>query len=238
MEGLRSPLELWIPFPGVPKDDAIILTNTLIVVGVIFVVAFLVCRALKLKPGRLQMSLEILVDWLVGMLRGSVGKDGPRYLPFVASLFLFILGSNLIGLIPGFMSPTSNINTNLALALIVVLVATPLVGIQALGLKGYLQHKGGPIAFLSPFVFLFETIGELARPVSLTVRLFTNIKSGDILVLTLIVVFLGMPYNPLIPLLSLISMTFGLFVAFVQAYVFTFLTVVYFAGAAGWGESH
>ena len=87
-------------------------------------------------------------------------------------------------------------------------------------------------------MFLFETIGELARPISLSIRLFTNIKSGDILLLTLIVVFISMPYNPLIPVLSLISMVFALFVAFVQAYVFAFLTVVYFAGASGWGEGH
>jgi F-type H+-transporting ATPase subunit a len=237
MSGLSSPIEFWIPFPGMLRDDAVVITNTLIVVAAIFILSFVVTRALTLKPGRLQTILEMTVDWLTEMLRSSVGDMGPRYLPFVASLFLFILFSNMIGLIPGFVSPTSNINTNLALALLVVLVATPFVGIQVLGLKGYLKHKGGPIVFLSPFVFLFETIGELARPVSLTVRLFTNIKSGDILLLTLIIVFLGMPYNPLIPVLSLISMVFGVFVGFVQAYVFAFLTVVYFAGAAGWGEA-
>ena len=238
MEGLRSPLEFWIPFPGMPKDDAIIITNTLIVVGVIFILSLLATRKMNVKPKRLQGTLEMVVDWLVDMLHSLIGKDGPKYFPIIVSLFLFILFSNLIGLIPGFVSPTSNLNTNLALALIVVLFITPFVGIQSLGLKGYLKHKGGPIAFLAPFVFIFETIGELARPVSLTVRLFTNIKSGDILILTLIVVFIGMPYNPLIPFLSIISMVFGLFVSFVQAYVFAFLAVVYFAGASGWGEEH
>jgi len=238
MEGLRAPLEFWIPFPGLLKDDAVIITNTLIVVGVIFILSLLATRKMTLKPKRLQSVLEMVVDWLVDMLNSLVGKDGVRYFPIVVSLFLFILISNLIGMIPGFVSPTSNLNTNLALALIVVLFVTPFVGIQSLGLKGYLKHKGGPIAFLAPFVFIFETIGELARPVSLTVRLFTNIKSGDILILTLIVVFIGMPYNPLIPFLSIISMVFGLFVSFVQAYVFAFLAVVYFAGASGWGEEH
>jgi F-type H+-transporting ATPase subunit a len=238
MEGLRSPLEFWIPFPGLPKDDAVIITNTLIVVGVIFVLSLLATRKMSMKPKRLQSVLEMVVDWLVDMLNSLIGKDGVRYFPIVVSLFLFILISNLIGLIPGFVSPTSNLNTNLALALIIVLFVTPFVGIQSLGLKGYLKHKGGPIAFLAPFVFLFETIGELARPVSLTVRLFTNIKSGDILIMTLIIVFLAMPYNPLIPILSIISMVFGLFVSFVQAYVFAFLAVVYFAGASGWGEEH
>jgi F-type H+-transporting ATPase subunit a len=237
MEGLKSPIEFWIPFPGVPRDDAVILSNTLLVVALILVLGVLATRRMALKPRKLQNLLEMVTDWLVDMLSSIIGKDGPRYLPFVASLFLFILFSNLIGLIPGFVSPTSNINTNLALALIVVFLATPFVGIQLLGLKGYLRHKGGPIAFLAPFVFVFETIGELARPVSLAVRLFTNVKSGDILVLTLIVIFLGMPYNPLTPILSLISLTFGVFVGFVQAYVFAFLTVVYFAGASGWGEA-
>ncbi len=238
MEGLTAPIEFWIPFPGLPKSDAIIITNTLIVVGLIFILSLLATRKMGLVPKRLQSTLEMVVDWLVDLLNSLIGKDGTRYFPIVVSLFLFILFSNLIGLIPGFVSPTSNLNTNLALALIVVLFVTPFVGIQTLGIKGYLKHKGGPIAFLAPFVFLFETIGELARPVSLTVRLFTNIKSGDILILTLIVVFLSMPYNPLIPVLSIISMLFGLFVSFVQAYVFAFLAVVYFAGASGWGEAH
>jgi F-type H+-transporting ATPase subunit a len=238
MEGLKVPIEFWIPFPGVGKEEAIILTNTLIVVAVVLGLSILATRRMTLKPKGLQNLLEIVTDWLVEMLQNMVGRNGPRYIPFIASLFLFILFSNIIGLIPGFVSPTSNINTNLALAAVVVFVATPLVGIRALGLKGYLKEKGGPILFLSPFVFMFETIGELARPVSLSIRLFTNIKSGDILLLTLIVVFIGMPYNPLIPVLSLISMVFGLFVAFVQAYVFAFLTVVYFAGASGWGEGH
>ncbi|MEO0108788.1 MAG: F0F1 ATP synthase subunit A [candidate division WOR-3 bacterium] len=236
MEGLRVPLEFWLPLPGIAKEEAVIVTNTLIVAVLIFVGSLLVTRAARRNPGALQTSLEILIDWLLDMLRTSIGKTGQRYLPFVASLFLFILFSNIIGLIPGFVSPTSNVNTNLALALLVVLLATPIVGVQQLGLLGYLRHKGGPIPYLAPFVFLFETIGELARPVSLTIRLFTNIRSGDILLLTLIVVFMGMPYNPIVPLLSLLSLTFGLFVAFVQAYVFTFLTVVYFAGASGWGE--
>jgi len=239
MEGLKAPIEFWIPFPNMIKDDAIIVTNTLIVVALIFILSLLATRRMSMKrPGGLQSIFEMVTDWLVEMLTSLIGKDGARYLPIIASLFLFILFSNLIGLIPGFVSPTSNLNTNLALALIVVLFVTPFVGIQSLGLKKYLQHKGGPIAFLAPFVFVFETVGELARPVSLTVRLFTNIKSGDILILTLIVVFLGMPYNPLIPVLSIISMMFVLFVAFVQAYVFAFLAVVYFAGASGWGEEH
>lgn len=239
MEGLNAPLELWVPFPGMIKNDAIIITNTLIVVALIFILSFLATRRMSVKsPRGLQNIFEMVIDWLVEMLRSLIGRQGARYLPIVASLFLFILFSNLIGLIPGFVSPTSNLNTNLALALIVVIFATPYVGIQSLGIKGYLKHKGGPIAFLAPFVFIFETIGELARPVSLTVRLFTNIKSGDILILTLIVVFLGMPYNPLIPVLSIISMMFAFFVSLVQAYVFAFLAVVYFAGAAGWGEEH
>jgi F-type H+-transporting ATPase subunit a len=239
MEGLKPPLEFWIPFPGLPKGDAVIITNTLIVVGVIFILSLIATRRMSIKkPRGLQSMLEMVVDWLVDMLHSLIGKDGPKYFPIVVSLFLFILFSNLIGLIPGFVSPTSNLNTNLAIALIVVLFVTPFVGIQTLGLKGYLKHKGGPIAFLAPFVFIFETIGELARPVSLTVRLFTNIKSGDILIMTLIIVFLGMPYNPLIPFLSIISMAFGLFVSFIQAYVFAFLAAVYFAGASGWGEEH
>jgi len=233
MEGLKAPLEFWLPIPGLTRDSAIIFNNTLIVMVVILLFSVLVTRRLRMKPGRRQILLESAWEWLDGIMKSSVGPAGSRYLPLIVSLFLFILISNLIGLVPGFVSPTSNINTNLSLAIIVVFIATPYVGIRTTGLKGYLKHKAGPIPFLSPFVFIFETIGELARPISLTIRLFTNIKSGDILIMTLIVVALGMPYNILIPVLSLIALAFGLFVSFIQAYVFAFLSIIYFSLAVG-----
>jgi F-type H+-transporting ATPase subunit a len=233
MEGLKAPLEFGLPIPGLTRGDSIIFTNTLIVMAIIFLVSVLVTRRLKLRPNRLQILLETVWEWLAGIMKTSVGPVGSKYLPLIVSLFLFILFSNLIGLVPGFVSPTSNINTNLALAVIIVFIATPFVGIRTNGLGGYLKQKAGPIKALSPFVFIFETIGELARPISLTIRLFTNVKSGDILIMTLIVVALGMPYNILIPVLSIIALAFGLFVSFIQAYVFAFLSIIYFSLAVG-----
>jgi F-type H+-transporting ATPase subunit a len=237
MHDLQVPLLFWIPFPGLDKEDCTILTNTLLVCGLLLVLSLLATRKMKMKPGALQNALEMLTDWLLEMLRSIIGPEGPRYLPLVASLFLFIFVANLISPVPGLLAPTSSINTIIPLAAIVFLM-TPAVGIRILGLKGYLKHKAGPIPFLAPFVFLFESIGELARPVSLTIRLFTNIKAGDILLLTLMLVFVKTPTDPLVPLLSFMAMGFGIFVAFIQAYVFAFLTVVYFASASGWGESN
>ncbi len=235
MHDLQVPLLLWIPFPGLDKEDCAILTNTLLVCMLLLVLSVLAIRNIRMKPGRLQNALEMLTDWLLEMLRSIIGPEGPRYFPLVASLFLFVFAANLISPVPGLLAPTSSINTIIPLAAIVFLM-TPVVGIKALGLKGYLKHKGGPVPFLAPFVFLFETIGELARPVSMTIRLFTNIKAGDILLLTLMLVFVQMPADPLVPLLSFMAMAFGMFVAFIQAYVFAFLTIVYFASASGWGE--
>ena len=235
MHDLQVPLLFWIPFPGLDKEDCTILTNTLLVCGLLLLFSLLATRRAGLKPGKLQNALEMLVDWLLDLMRSIIGPEGPRYLPLVASLFLFIFAANLISPVPGLLAPTSSINTIIPLAA-VVFVMTPVAGIQILGLKGYLKHKAGPIPLIAPFVFLFETIGELARPVSLTIRLFTNIKAGDILLLTLMLVFTQMPTDPLVPMLSFMAMAFGIFVAFIQAYVFAFLTIVYFASASGWGE--
>ena len=139
----------------------------------------------------------------------------------IATLSLFILVSNLIALVPGFMPPTANLNTNAALALS-VFAMTHVIGFKEHGLS-YIKQFTGPIWWLVPLMLPIEIIGHLARPVSLTLRLFGNMYGHEIVLM----IFLS-----LAPAFLPIPMMFmGILVAFIQAYVFTLLSMIYFSGA-------
>jgi F-type H+-transporting ATPase subunit a len=137
-----------IPFPGLDHNAQMIVTNTIFVIIILLGIGWWATRRLQLIPRGWQLIMEMMLGWLKGFMVDIMGKkSGPRYLPLIASLFLFVLAGNLIGLVPGCTSPTSNINTNLGLALIVFLM-TFYVGIKEIGLKAYLRHKMGPVLFL------------------------------------------------------------------------------------------
>ncbi|HEX29119.1 TPA: ATP synthase F0 subunit A, partial [Candidatus Poribacteria bacterium] len=153
------------------------------------------------------------------------------YTPFVISFFVSILLMNLIGLVPGFISPTSNLNTTIALALIAV-IGVQIIAIKEIGIWRYIKHFLGEPLWLSPLMFPLHVIGELAKVLSLSIRLFGNIFGED----TIIAVLAGMsPYFilgkveiPYIPY-QLPMMLFGLLTAFLQALVFSVLTSIYIA---------
>ena len=173
-------------------------------------------------PGPLQNVLEFLVETLQGFLETVIGPKGGQYLPLIGSLTLFILGCNLLGLVPGFKSPTSNLNTTVACAL-VVFFSTHIIGIKRHGLFGYLRRFTGPIWWLAPIMVPIELIGHLARPISLSVRLFGNIFGEDAVLLILLY---------LVPLLiPLPVMLLAIFTSVVQTFVFVMLSMVYIAGA-------
>jgi F-type H+-transporting ATPase subunit a len=232
MEGLPSGLEFGIPIPGLDRSDQVIFTNALIVMALIFIASLIIIRGMSVKrPTRWQVILEYTINWLYKTMEDIIGRGGSRYLPLIASLFLYVLIGNLIGLVPGFVSPTSNISHNLALALI-VFFATPVVGIKHVGFKAFIKHRMGPVVALAPVFFILETIGEFARPVSLTLRLFGNIKGEDILI-AVINKIAGMIYY--VPI-TVVIIPLALITSFVQALIFALLPTIYFAGAAGWGE--
>ncbi len=191
------------------------------------------------NPGKLQSFLELIVDWLENFCEQSIGAGGKRYAPFVGSVFLFILAMNLLGTVPGFLTPTGNLNTTLALSLTVFLM-TPVFGIQAVGTKAFVSHLAGQPVWLSWFLFPLNVIEEFVRPVSLSIRLFGNMfadhtMAGIIAMLTFSVPF----FITLAPLAFYQVLTFfGVFVALVQAFVFTALTTVYIAGAVATHASH
>jgi F-type H+-transporting ATPase subunit a len=150
-----------------------------------------------------------------------MGHHGKAYFPLIATIAFFILTSNLIALIPGFYPPTANLNTNAAMAL-TVFVMTHVIGLKEHGL-GYLKQFCGPVPWLAPLIIPIELVGHLARPLSLTLRLFGNMYGHEIV---LMIFFTLVPF-----LVPLPMMVMGVMVAFIQAFVFMLLAMIYIAGA-------
>lgn len=164
---------------------------------------------------------ELVVDNLRGFVESTMGHDGRKYVPFFGTLFLFIFINNLLGLVPGFNPPTQVISTNFAPAIVVFLM-THILGLREHGVA-YLKHFLGPVIFLAPLMFVIEVLSHLVRPVSLSVRLFGNM-TGDH---TVIAVF-----TDLVPVVvPVLFLGLGTFVCFVQALVFTMLSMIYVSGA-------
>jgi F-type H+-transporting ATPase subunit a len=181
--------------------------------------------------------MEFIVSSLDGFVHNIVGKESKTLTPIIGSFFIFILCMNLFGLIPGFLSPTANINTTIALALI-AFVVVQYYAISRLGPLGYLKHFLGEPIWLAPLMLPIHIIGELAKPLSLAIRLFGNIFGEDMVIAILAFIVLSTLGNVLIPMQSGM-MLFGIFTGFVQALVFSMLVSIYIAVAIGdHGEEH
>jgi F-type H+-transporting ATPase subunit a len=230
----------FLAFLGVPGGwlPSYLLT-TWLVMGVLVVVAVMGTRALKAVPGPAQNFVEVVVEGFVGLLEQIIGRQGPQFLPLIGTIGLFIFTSNLLDIIPipGLPPPTSNLNTTVALAL-TVFVAYNTFGIRRHGLRNYLKHFCGPLWWLAPLMFPIEFIGHLARPISLSIRLFGNIFGEESVIVILIsLVWLVMPYFIWLGIMLPLS----LFTAAVQTFIFIMLSMVYIAGAVEEGhgeESH
>jgi len=206
------------------KDVGINMTivfNTLFIVLLLSILSFLATRRLQVYPGRLQNVMEVIVDGLHGLLIDTMGHHGKKFFPLIATIGLFIFTSNMIGLIPGFESPTANINTNLGMALI-VFFSTHVIGIMTHGFK-YVKQFLGPVWWLIPLMLPIEVISHLSRPLSLTFRLFGNIAGEDIV---LLVVLLLVPLIVPLPIMFLM-----IFTSVVQTLVFMLLAMMYIGGA-------
>ncbi|MCF6179112.1 MAG: F0F1 ATP synthase subunit A [Geopsychrobacter sp.] len=196
-------------------------TYTWLVMAILIVVSFAATRSVSLVPKGVQNLMETIVSGVSNLLEETMGKEGKPFFPLIATFALFILVSNLVALIPGFAPPTANVNTNAALAL-TVFVMTHAVGIKKHGVA-YLKHFMGPIWWLAPLIFVIEIIGHLARPLSLTLRLFGNMWGHEIVLMIFIA---------LVPLIVPVPMMLmGVLVAFIQTFVFTLLAMIYIAGA-------
>lgn len=187
---------------------------TWIAMGIIIVISIVATRRIKLIPTGWQNMLEIVIEALMEQLEATVGPKGKKLAPLIITLFLFLLVSNWLGLVPGFTSPTNDINTALGLALMVIILVH-ILGAVNQGLFPYIKH------FFKPhFVFLpINIIEEVSKPITLSFRLFGNILAGEILIIVL-----GMLVPYVIPTAWL---AFSVFVGLVQALVFTILTLAY-----------
>ncbi len=201
----------------------------LVVSCLLIILGWLTTRNLSLIPTAIQNVMETYVEGMTDFMAGTIPGDVRPHVPLIATLFLFILFSNWIGLVPGFIAPTSNWNTTIAPA-IVVFFYYHYWGIKKHGVKNYLKHFAGPVWWLAPLIFILETIGHLARVLSLSIRLFGNIMGEETL---LFILFTLVPFLLPIPLMFL-SLFFGL----VQALVFTLLSIVYIALAVEEHEEH
>jgi F-type H+-transporting ATPase subunit a len=212
----EGPLLLHVP--NVPEHVTYTWLAMAILIGLSLAARF---SLKKTAPTGFQNFFEVIVGGLENFVEDIMGPEGKHYLTLIGSLFLFILVCNLQGLFPGFDSPTANINTTLALAL-VSFSATHYIGLRRHGI-GYIKHFMGPMPLLAPLMFPIELISHLARVMSLTFRLFGNMVAKHKL---LLVLALLAPYIAPVPILGL-----GVLVAFVQAGVFTLLTMLYLSGS-------
>jgi F-type H+-transporting ATPase subunit a len=194
-------------------------------------------RLEKLPTRRVQSVAEFIVESLNNFVVGIIGPKGSKYTPFIGSLFLYILMMNLLGLIPMFKSPTSGLSITISLALVVFVVYN-YAGIREVGFIPYLKHLAGEPVWLAPLMLPIHVIGELARPLSLSIRLFGNIF-GEETVLAILagLTFVIIPYVVAIPT-QFPMMLFAIFTSFVQALVFTMLTTIYISVAISSHEGH
>ena len=199
--------------------DAIIYTWFVILLLLLFSV--LATKTIKIIPGGLQNFMEVVINTIEKMIVDTMGEKGRCFFPLIATLALFILVSNLIGLIPGFFPPTANINTTAACAL-VVFVSTHVVGIKEHGFH-YVKHFLGPIWWLAPMIFFIEIIGHFSRLLSLTLRLFGNMNGHELIMMVL---FALVPFLVPLPLAIM-----GVLVSFIQAFVFMLLAMIYIQGS-------
>jgi F-type H+-transporting ATPase subunit a len=206
----------------------------LAIAGLLILVARLAARNPQMVPGRLQNVVEMVVEGLSNFIVGILGPQGRQFVPFLGSLFLYILAMNLAGVLPLGKSPTASPNTTVALALC-VFAYVHWIGLTRNGPLGYLKHLAGSPqsavewAFV-PIMLPIHILGEIARPVSLSLRLFGNVSGEDVLLFafcSLGVTALSFANSPVgipfqIPFIFLAFLT-----SFIQALVFTLLSTIY-----------
>ncbi|RJP94871.1 MAG: ATP synthase F0 subunit A [Desulfobacteraceae bacterium] len=220
MEELGRIHQLIIPFFGHNLTFNLeVIIMTWIVISILLLFGFLASSKKSIIPGPLQVVGELLVAQLFALSKDALGEDlGKKYAPLICALFMFLVLSNWIGIVPHMHEPTKDLNTPLSLGLLGFFISHYL-GIKTKGMKAYLK------AYIDPFFFMMplNVIGELAKVVSISFRLFGNIMGGSIIIL----VISYLVYSLILP--PFLNAFFGVFVGAIQAFVFTMLTLVYIA---------
>lgn len=203
------------------------------VVGLVTILLIKAGSAKSLVPSKLQSLAELLVDFIRGIIQDTMGPDGMRFFPLISTLFLFILFCNLVGLVPGSYTVTSQLIVTGIFA-VSVYVLSLVVGFQLHGAKflGILVPPGTP-GWLLPLMIPIELISQLARPISLAVRLFANMTAGHVILGVLFGLTIAggilIGWLPFSFTIALYGLEVG--IAFIQAYIFTVLTCVYIGDA-------
>jgi F-type H+-transporting ATPase subunit a len=218
---------------------------SLIAAGILIVIARLASRKPTLIPGPLQNAVEYVVEELEKFIVGVLGPRGREFVPFLGTLFLYILTMNLLGLIPLMKSPTSNLNTTVALAICVFLYVQ-YTGIRKNGIIGYIDHMMGQPRdvigiVLIPLMLPLHIVEELAKPMSLSLRLFGNVTGEDVLLYIFIGLglgLLGFMHLPIGVPLQLPFIFLAMLTSFIQALVFMLLSTIYFALMLPHEEDH
>ncbi len=217
-------LGIKVPDPLHAVPDYLVMV--LIVAVLLSVLLGLVSRKPALVPGGRQNVAEMIVQMFEGLIVDTVGPEGRKYVPVIGTVGLFVFGCNMIGLIPGFMSPTSKLNVTLGCALVVFFYYHA-QGVKARGLK-YFKQFMGPIPALAPLMIPIEVISHFSRPVSLSMRLFGNIFAEELLIVimaSIIPLFLPLPF-----------MAVAIFTSLIQSFVFVLLSCIYISGAVAHEE--
>jgi F-type H+-transporting ATPase subunit a len=218
MEDLGKIYQLIIPFWGRDLTFNIdTIAMTWIVIALLLTFGFFATRKKGIVPGPLRVMGELLYTIFYTLTEDALGKEKAKtYGPLICTLFLFLVASNWLGVIPHLDEPTKDLNTPLGLGLMGFVIAH-FAGIRSKGLKNYIKEYFQPIFFMMPL----NVIGELAKVVSISFRLFGNIMGGSIIIL----VVSYLVYNLVLP--PVLNAFFGIFVGTIQAFVFTMLTLVY-----------
>ena len=220
--GLEHPvlfLELAAKAAGINIPNEVLFSW--LAIAVLLTLGLMTSASLKMVPGGLQNFFEFVIGGLENFIVETMGEDGRKVTPFLIATFLYILTCNFMGLIPGFDSATNSVNHNAAMALVVFLYYN-YWGLRNWG-PGYIKHFMGPMAALAPMMLILEFMSHLARPLSLTLRLYGNIRGEE---LVLILLFM------LAPLLGTFPLYFLFMLAdFIQAFVFFMLALVYLKGS-------
>lgn len=202
--------------------------------GVLIVIAQIAARNPQMVPGRFQNVVEMVVEGLSNFILGILGPEGKRFVPYLGSLFVYILLMNIGGILPGGKSPTAQPNTTVALALCTFIYSN-WIGLRSNGPLGYIKHLAGSPktavewAFV-PIMLPVHILGEIARPVSLSLRLFGNITGEDVLLYAfsaLGVAALSFVHAPVGLPLQIPFIFLAFLGSFIQALVFTLLSTIY-----------
>jgi F-type H+-transporting ATPase subunit a len=217
---IASPLTAQVLFHVGPVPITAPVVVTWGLMAALTVASLLGTRKLRLNPGRGQAALELLISAVQAQIRETLRTDPKPYLPFLATLFIFIASANLLALVPGIEPPTAHLETDAALA-VIVFFAVHYYGVRVRGLGGYLADFARPTWIMLPL----NLLSEVTRTFSLMVRLFGNIMSGVFvigIVLSLVGLIVPIPF-----------MALELLTGLIQAYIFTVLAMVFIGGAVG-----